>query len=157
VSEGHGFDRQDVIALAFDLPAEPGVDLLLRLGTLDLWRGDLAAMRDDRPQPESEGASAPAPESVASAEILYAAVLVRRAIAYLQPRCREALFLRYRQGRDYPSIAKELGGTVPDAEQMVHTCLARAQEIARTLEAEEAIPTPATTQAPAAHHRKATG
>ena len=156
VSKG-GFDSQDVVALAFDLPEEPGVDLLLRLGTLDVWRGDLAAMRDDTPQRNVAKAPAVAPQSLASAEKLYAAVLMRRALEYLQPRCRETLFLRYRERHDDSAIAKELGGTVADAEKLVRACLARAQEIARTLDAEEAIPAPATTQAPAAHHRKATG
>ena len=86
----------ELIQLAFQLPKTSGVELLLRLGECDVWRGDLGEMRDDRPRRKLVSAgSAPTAEQTTRAEQLYEALFFRQALDYLQPRCRETLYLRY--------------------------------------------------------------
>jgi hypothetical protein len=155
---------EDIIELAFDLPPNLGVDLLLRLGTLDLWRGDLAAMREDVPRSEPSPALPPAVEALTAAEKLYAVVLMHTALKYLEPECRKTLLLRYRERRDVRSIAKELGCTARYAETLIQTCRERAGEIARMLDKNGSVDSavgpddaPRERQVPAAHRRKATG
>ena len=143
----------DIIRLAFDLPEQPGVDLLLRLGALDLWRGDLAAMRNDTPPATAENQPKPAEQSIAGAERLYAGVLMRRALDDLQPRCRKTLFLKYVEGRDSTFIARELGCSLQNADELVLTCRRRAYEISRDIETYAGIPA----GQPAISSRKAAG
>jgi hypothetical protein len=112
----------EIIKLAFVLPGESGVDLLLRLGTYDVWRGDLAAMRDDVPRAAAtESVSPPTADNVAGAERLYDALRMKKALAYLQPRCLETLRLRYLEGRDVD-------------EKLVANCRRRSYEIMNNID-----------------------
>ena len=54
---------------------------------------------------------------------------VRQALNYLQPRCRETLWLHYFEGRSAPDVAKELETTTRYAEKLIHNCLKRVREI----------------------------
>lgn len=54
---------------------------------------------------------------------------VRQAIEYLQPRCRETLWLHYFEGRSAGDVARELETTNRYAEKLIHNCLKRVREI----------------------------
>lgn len=54
---------------------------------------------------------------------------VRQAIEYLQPRCRETLWLHYFEGRSAGDVARELETTSRYAEKLIHNCLKRVREI----------------------------
>jgi RNA polymerase sigma factor (sigma-70 family) len=54
---------------------------------------------------------------------------VRQAIEYLQPRCRETLWLHYFEGRSAADVARELETTNRYAEKLIHNCLKRVREI----------------------------
>jgi RNA polymerase sigma-70 factor (ECF subfamily) len=54
---------------------------------------------------------------------------VRQALQYLQPRCRETLWLHYFEGRSAADVAKELETTTRYAEKLIHNCLKRVREI----------------------------
>ncbi|MGN6185409.1 MAG: RNA polymerase sigma factor [Thermoanaerobaculia bacterium] len=54
---------------------------------------------------------------------------VRQAIDYLQPRCRETLWLHYFEGRSAGDVARELETTSRYAEKLIHNCLKRVREI----------------------------
>jgi RNA polymerase sigma factor (sigma-70 family) len=54
---------------------------------------------------------------------------VRQAIEYLQPRCRETLWLHYFEGRSAGDVARELDTTNRYAEKLIHNCLKRVREI----------------------------
>jgi DNA-directed RNA polymerase specialized sigma24 family protein len=54
---------------------------------------------------------------------------MRQALQYLQPRCRETLFLHYFEGRSASDMARELDTTVRYAEKLIHNCLKRVREI----------------------------
>jgi RNA polymerase sigma factor (sigma-70 family) len=54
---------------------------------------------------------------------------LRQAIEYLQPRCRETLFLHYYEGRTAGDVARELDTTNRYAEKLIHNCLKRVREI----------------------------
>ena len=125
----------EVIELAFVLPEESGVDLLLRLGTLDVWRGDLAAMRNDAPRAAAEDSGPPPVDNTTRAERLYAALAMKKGLAYLQPRCLETLRLRYLEGRDVEAIARELETTTRYAEKLIANCRRRVYEIVDSIQA----------------------
>lgn len=54
---------------------------------------------------------------------------VRQALDYLQPRCRETLWLHYFEGRSAADVARELETTNRYAEKLIHNCLKRVREI----------------------------
>ena len=54
---------------------------------------------------------------------------VRQALDYLQPRCRETLWLHYFEGRSANDVARELETTNRYAEKLIHNCLKRVREI----------------------------
>ncbi len=54
---------------------------------------------------------------------------VRQALRYLQPRCRETLWLHYFEGRSAADVARELQTTARYAEKLIHNCLKRVREI----------------------------
>lgn len=54
---------------------------------------------------------------------------VRQALQYLQPRCRETLWLHYFEGRSASDVARELETTTRYAEKLIHNCLKRVREI----------------------------
>jgi len=54
---------------------------------------------------------------------------VRQALRYLQPRCRETLWLHYFEGRSATDVARELDTTSRYAEKLIHNCLKRVREI----------------------------
>lgn len=56
-------------------------------------------------------------------------ITVRQALDYLQPRCRETLWLHYFEGRSAGDVARELETTNRYAEKLIHNCLKRVREI----------------------------
>jgi RNA polymerase sigma factor (sigma-70 family) len=54
---------------------------------------------------------------------------LRQALRYLQPRCRETLYLHYFEGRSAVDVARELDTTSRYAEKLIHNCLKRVREI----------------------------
>ncbi len=54
---------------------------------------------------------------------------IRQALDYLQPRCRETLWLHYFEGRSAADVARELETTNRYAEKLIHNCLKRVREI----------------------------
>ncbi len=54
---------------------------------------------------------------------------MRQALQYLQPRCRETLWLHYFEGRSAADVANELETTTRYAEKLIHNCLKRVREI----------------------------
>ena len=54
---------------------------------------------------------------------------LRKALRYLQPRCRETLYLHYYEGRSAIDVARELDTTSRYAEKLIHNCLKRVREI----------------------------
>jgi hypothetical protein len=126
----------EVIHLAFQIPEESGVELLLRLGAYDVWRGDLAEMRGDVPASAVTSASAPpVSENLTRAEQLYDALLMKKGFEYLQPRCLETLRLRFAEGRDIDVIAKQLETTPRYAGKLIHDCRRRIYEIISSIKA----------------------
>ena len=56
-------------------------------------------------------------------------ITVRQALQYLQPKCRETLWLHYFEGRSASDVARELDTTLRYAEKLIHNCLKRVREI----------------------------
>jgi RNA polymerase sigma factor (sigma-70 family) len=54
---------------------------------------------------------------------------LQKALKYLQPRCRETLWLHYFEGRSASDVARELHTTSRYAEKLIHNCLKRVREI----------------------------
>lgn len=69
------------------------------------------------------------PSSNGLAEQLANMMTVRQALQYLQPRCRETLWLHYFEGRSAGDVARELETTNRYAEKLIHNCLKRVREI----------------------------
>lgn len=69
------------------------------------------------------------PGSHALPERLALEMTVRQALQYLQPRCRETLWLHYFEGRSAADVARELETTTRYAEKLIHNCLKRVREI----------------------------
>jgi RNA polymerase sigma factor (sigma-70 family) len=74
---------------------------------------------DDRSDPGSQGL----------ADQFALKMTVHQALQYLQPRCRETLWLHYFEGRAASDVARELGTTNRYAEKLIHNCLKRVREI----------------------------
>jgi RNA polymerase sigma factor (sigma-70 family) len=60
---------------------------------------------------------------------------VHQALDYLQPRCRETLWLHYFEGRSAADVARELETTNRYAEKLIHNCLKRMREIYKSITA----------------------
>lgn len=58
---------------------------------------------------------------------------VRQAIGYLQPRCRETLWLHYYEGRTAKDMALALDTSPRYAEKLIHNCLERVRRIYLTI------------------------
>lgn len=69
------------------------------------------------------------PMSNAVAERVAQEMTVRQALGYLQPRCRQTLYLHYFEGRSAGDVAREMETTNRYAEKLIHNCLKRAREI----------------------------
>jgi RNA polymerase sigma factor (sigma-70 family) len=69
------------------------------------------------------------PGSHALPERMAMEMTVRQALQYLQPRCRETLWLHYFEGRSAADVARELETTTRYAEKLIHNCLKRVREI----------------------------
>jgi RNA polymerase sigma factor (sigma-70 family) len=69
------------------------------------------------------------PGSVGLADQFAMKMTVRQALNYLQPRCRETLWLHYFEGRSASDVARELETTNRYAEKLIHNCLKRVREI----------------------------
>lgn len=69
------------------------------------------------------------PGSVGLADQFATQMTVRQALQYLQPRCRETLWLHYFEGRSAGDVARELETTNRYAEKLIHNCLKRVREI----------------------------
>ena len=75
------------------------------------------------------------PGSHGLAEQYMTKMTVRKALDYLQPRCRETLWLHYFEGRSAGDVARELETTNRYAEKLIHTCLKRVREIYKSITA----------------------
>jgi RNA polymerase sigma factor (sigma-70 family) len=73
------------------------------------------------------------PGALALADSFAMRMTVRQALNYLQPRCRETLWLHYFEGRSAPDVARELETTTRYAEKLIHNCLKRVREIYATI------------------------
>lgn len=69
------------------------------------------------------------PGSQGLAEQYTLRMTIRQALDYLQPRCRETLWLHYFEGRSAADVARELETTNRYAEKLIHNCLKRVREI----------------------------
>ena len=69
------------------------------------------------------------PASHALPERFALEMTIRQALQYLQPRCRETLWLHYFEGRSAADVARELETTTRYAEKLIHNCLKRVREI----------------------------
>ncbi|MBV8518002.1 MAG: sigma-70 family RNA polymerase sigma factor [Acidobacteria bacterium] len=69
------------------------------------------------------------PDSVGLADQFAMRMTVHQALEYLQPRCRETLYLHYFEGRSANDVARELETTNRYAEKLIHNCLKRVREI----------------------------
>ncbi|HEY4643008.1 MAG TPA: hypothetical protein VII75_16835 [Thermoanaerobaculia bacterium] len=113
--------RDEVIRLAFELEGKAAVEILLQLGTLDLWRGNLSAMRGDVPASEPETESPIRPDAATRADELYASMFMKDALGYLSPQCREVLYVRYVEHRSM------------GADELVSACRDRAYKMAEEI------------------------
>lgn len=69
------------------------------------------------------------PASQGLAEQYTMRMTIRQCLDYLQPRCRETLWLHYFEGRSAGDVARELETTNRYAEKLIHNCLKRVREI----------------------------
>lgn len=60
-------------------------------------------------------------------------ITIRQALQYLQPKCKETLWLHYFEGRSASDVARELDTTTRYAEKLIHNCLKRVREIYMTI------------------------
>jgi RNA polymerase sigma factor (sigma-70 family) len=75
------------------------------------------------------------PGSQGLAEQYMTKMTVRQALDYLQPRCRETLWLHYFEGRSAGDVARELETTNRYAEKLIHNCLKRVREVYKSITA----------------------
>ena len=88
------------------------------------WR----AQGRTEPLPEDFGERSD-PSSNGMSDRVAQEMTVRQALAYLQPRCRETLYLHYFEGRSAGDVAREMATTNRYAEKLIHNCLKRVREI----------------------------
>ena len=63
------------------------------------------------------------------AEEIARVITMQQALDYLQPRCRETLYLHYYQGLSANEVARAQDTTSRYAEKLIHNCLKRVREI----------------------------
>ena len=123
--------RDEVIRLAFELEGKPPAEILLQLGTLDVWREDLSAMRGDTPPTEvSEPVTPLHDDADVQTEKLYAGITMRNALQYLTEKCRDVLYLRHVEQWEIGALADEFETSVDDADQLISNCRQRAYQLA---------------------------
>ncbi|HEV2720042.1 MAG TPA: sigma-70 family RNA polymerase sigma factor [Thermoanaerobaculia bacterium] len=92
------------------------------------WR----AQGRTEPLPEDYGERCdPSSTGVADREVQK--LTVHQALEYLQPRCRQTLYLHYFEGRSAGDVAREMETTNRYAEKLIHNCLKRVREIYLTI------------------------
>lgn len=69
------------------------------------------------------------PTSNGIAERVAQRMTLQQALTYLQPRCRQTLYLHYFEGRSAGDVAREMETTNRYAEKLIHNCLKRVREI----------------------------
>jgi RNA polymerase sigma factor (sigma-70 family) len=69
------------------------------------------------------------PSSNGIADKMAMIITMQQALGYLQPRCRETLYLHYYEGRSANDVAVSLDTTSRYAEKLIHNCLKRVREI----------------------------
>ena len=69
------------------------------------------------------------PQTTGIADRFATTLTLQKAMRYLQPRCRETLYLHYFEGRSAADVARELDTTNRYAEKLIHNCLKRVREI----------------------------
>jgi len=119
------------LAEAFALSNARGAELLERLGDFNVWKGDLAAMRDDEPRVPRDVHTEKMPEQ--ESRNLVDTLVLARAIELLQPICRAALSSVYAHRAGAGSVAAELDTSPENAERMVTNCEKRLLQIYETL------------------------
>lgn len=118
---------EQVIADAFALSNARGAELLARLGSFDVWRGDLATMRGDDPRtPDGYGEN---DEPTVKDRALGDTLMLARAIEDLPPICRAALAAVYADRRDPSSLAADLDTEPADAQRIITSCEQRLQAL----------------------------
>jgi len=75
------------------------------------------------------------PSSSEMAEKMARIITMQQALAYLQPRCRETLYLHYYEGQSANDVAVSLDTTARYAEKLIHNCLKRIREIYHSITA----------------------
>jgi hypothetical protein len=118
-------DISRVIANAYALRGSKGGDLLARMGSFDLWRGNLAEIRGD-----SDIEAAPDSTEPADADLFLQTLAVSRAFEYLPRKCEMAIRLAYVEGRDLGHVANERNTTNRDGLEVVPNCVRRLFAIA---------------------------
>ena len=88
------------------------------------WR----AQGRTEPLPEDYGERSD-PSSHGVAERVAQEMTLHQALEYLQPRCRQTLYLHYFEGRSAGDVAREMETTNRYAEKLIHNCLKRVREI----------------------------
>ena len=94
------------------------------------WR----AQGRTEPLPEDYGERCD-PSSNGVADRAAQKLTVHQALEYLQPRCRQTLYLHYFEGRSAGDVAREMETTNRYAEKLIHNCLKRIREIYLTITA----------------------
>jgi RNA polymerase sigma factor (sigma-70 family) len=69
------------------------------------------------------------PQTMAIADQFAMSLTLKKAIRYLQPKCRETVYLHYFEGRSASDVAREMDTTNRYAEKLIHNCLKRLREI----------------------------
>jgi RNA polymerase sigma factor (sigma-70 family) len=88
------------------------------------WR----AQGRTEPLPEDFGERCD-PASNGVADRVAQEMTLHQALDYLQPRCRQTLYLHYFEGRSAGDVAREMSTTNRYAEKLIHNCLKRVREI----------------------------
>lgn len=91
----------------------------------------LRGARRIEPLPDDYRAADAADERLA--EQMATNLTVRQAIGYLQPRCRETLWLHYYEGRTAKDVAAAFDTSPRYAEKLIHNCLERVRRIYHTI------------------------
>jgi hypothetical protein len=117
-----------LITAAYELRGKEGSALLSGMGPFDLWRGNLAAMRDDSPTaPVTKVGESGDPDRFLQT------LAVSRSFEYLPPRCEAVIRLVYFEGRDTLQVAQELETTFRYAEKLVDTCTRRLLDVSENI------------------------
>jgi hypothetical protein len=118
-------DRSRLVADAYELRQTTGISLLLRMGSFNLWRGNLAQMRGDWPADTLTTEA-----GAADAERFLQTLAVSRAFDVLPPKCAETIRLKYFEGRSVEEIAAELETAARYAATLIENCTNRLFEAA---------------------------